>query len=125
MLPTGARVLPALASKQVILRDNNVLPAPRRGDEDHQSADLKPEKNTILRPSAGEKGAVRKTDLSWIVPPACYPNRSCSLNRYCPSFPSKFDAPMQQAFPVFAAARIPAFMAACTASSPVPFMTIS
>ena len=54
-----------------------------------------------------------------------YRNKSWREIRYCPSFPSKFDAPMCVTVPVSVAARIPAFIAALMEASSMPFKTIS
>ena len=54
-----------------------------------------------------------------------YRNSSWRYNRYWPSFPSKFDAPMYMTFPAAVAAMMPAFIASLTEDSSMPFRTIS
>ena len=54
-----------------------------------------------------------------------YRKRSWRFIRYCPSFPSKFDAPMYVTVPVFVAAWMPVLIASLMESSSMPFKTIS
>ncbi len=66
--------------------------------------------------------------LLWVpvsLPLSPHPNSACSGNRYGPSLPLKFDAPMCVIRPVRVAASIPTFIARCIEASSMPLMTIS